>query len=821
MGSRSGSLFPDWPSIVPDSAAPLALGDDPDFLQSQPSIARGCFVRLDEVAAAAAKRSQATAELAVFADVLRIEGPVGFALHRLTLHARRIEVGAGASLGVEPPAQPPTGDPAEVAQAVNPTDGACRLAIRADEWAFEATATHLPLDFAGVPHALAATPAGGGIDAVLAADGSVDLREVATTAPGDALTGQITLAAARRLVHCPRLDEAWTRALPLKIADWVARTGADSLLRSDAAAFASYLRSPLGRRPFVPYLRLAEYGELARVTQTALQASELACRQLLDRALAIDDRKQAANDLLAHYGHAKAYAGQLLQQAAADAQRASQATQRAQAMVDERRSEVEAARKAFEAGIAAKKAELERKAVLAIVGGVLALGAGIAMVCVAGPAGAPAAAAGAAQIANAGAQTARQVNRLVELLKTIAKVLDAIHKMKGYYALLKSAFDAVNDPLVARQRAEAAGLGLPQPLAPEDVMGAADWDEFMVALDASFAPALEQGVAGAADFLLALKKLAIRGKDLVATQAQLDRAQQRFQQCLWQTLRDDADLADMRARIAALDAQRGPGAVLLAYYAQLRDQLKFRLIHAIGQMAEAYRYVALAEPPFEPDVGASGADLARMLADMQQALVAAKERRGPVSDWGPEGLVEQSPEALGGLRRTGSLSWVVGADNFDGLDRVRVRDIRVWVHSAAAAPARLHVTIETSGEYLDRRSGERFDFAAWPLQRSFRYEPDPHGVERDPWGQPVRITLRANDAEGDYFEPTAFTTWTISLPERLNPGLDRHTVDALVLEFIGTAMSAPVTTGGVRATRRARPHAAAPQLALIRRVVTL
>jgi hypothetical protein len=34
-------------------------------------------------------------------------------------------------------------------------------------------------------------------------------------------------------------------------------------------------------------------------------------------------------------------------------------------------------------------------------------------------------------------------------------------------------------------------------------------------------------------------------------------------------------------------------------------------------------------------------------------------------------------------------------------------------------------------------------------------------------------------------------------------------------------MSAPVTTGGVRATRRARPHAAAPQLALIRRVVTL
>ncbi len=787
--------FPDWSSILPDTGAPLAPGDDPDFIWSQPTRLRGCFVRLDDVVPALAKRELAQSAVAVYADVLRIDGALSLAVAGLTLHARRIEVGAKASLAVSAP---------------DSSQPACRLEIHADEWVFGGAALRLPLRIGEIAHELLPGLAGGGVEASVAADGSVALRELDAAAAGDALTGQIELDVARRLVHSPQLDAAWSLALPLKIADWVARTGAEALLRSDARAFAAHLRTPRRSTHFVPYLQLDEYADLAAVTQDALQAVEQEYRNLFNRALSLDDQKQAASQMLKHYQTAKTYADRLLQQAANDCARASDAATQARATLEQRGNEIEEKQRAFEEGIAAKKAELEREAVFNIVTGVLALAGGIAMVCFTGPAGVTAAAGGAAQVAGAGAKTAQQVNRLVELLKTIAKVLDAIKKIQGYYLLLKGAFESIRDPLQARDRAQAAAERLPEPLDPGDTMSAADWDEFLAALEGAFKPALDQGIAGADELLLAMKKLAIRGKDLVATQANLDRAQQRLQQCLWQTLRDESDIADMKERIDGLTAARGPGTVLMTYYGQLRDRLKFRLIHAIENMSDAYRYYALAEPDVRPGIASSGADLAKMLSDIRQALVTAKERRGTISDWGPDGPSEQAPAQLAALQATGSMSWSVGTENFVGLDRIRVRDIRVWLRGDLG-PQRFHITIGTSGDYLDRLGRERFEFAAWPLQRTFRYERVDKGLERDAWDQPVQVTLHANDAEGQFFEPTAFTTWTISLPRDYNPGIDTSRISGVSLEFIGTAMGARM---------RSRVLAAAPAK-LVRKVVAL
>jgi hypothetical protein len=600
------------------------------------------------------------------------------------------------------------------------------------------------------------------------------------------------------------------------MAAWVARTSGDPLLRSDAVALGARLQTPRGRQRFVPYLRLSEYAELARSTQTALHAVEQEHRNLFNRALSVADQKQAAEHMLAHYQHAKSFADELLNQAAADTARASEATALAQARLQDRSAEIEARQQAFEQGIEDKKAELERQAVFGIAMGVLALGAGIAMVCFTGPAGAGAAAGGAAKVAEAGQETAKQVNRLVELLKIIAKVMDAIQKIQRYYALLKQAYAVVHDPLQAKGRAEAAGQHIPPPLEPDDTMGAADWDEFMVGLDAAFKPALDQGINGADELLLALKKLAIRGKDLVATQARLDQCQQRMQQCLWQTLRDEADIDDMRQRIQAMDAQRGPGTVLMTYTAQVRDRLKFRLVHAIENMADAYAYYALEDARVQPDIRSSGAELAKTLSDLQQALVSAKERRGTISDWGPDGLTVQDASLLLPLQQTGAMGWSVGRENFVGLERIRVSDIRVWLRGEWGGQ-RLHINIGTSGDYLDRLGGQPFEFSAWPLARTFRYQHDPNGRDQDAWGQPVRVTLKANDAEGDYFEPTAFTTWTIQLPRELNPGLDPSQITGVALEFVGTARGArPRTRSGPTRGRTAKPQAG-----LLRKVITL
>lgn len=764
--------FPDWTSILPASGGLLPLADDPDFHWSRPSIVRGFFLRLEELDEVLPTREYPTDAVAVYVDVLRIEGALSFRLPAVTLHARRIEVGANATLGIQSP---------------DNSDPGCCIEIYADQWAFGDKAARLPLTVGNVPHDLTGELAGGGVAARIESNGCVHIEEIATAGPGDALTGQLELNAAKRLVYSPDPDPVRNRDLPLRMADWVGRTGGDPLLSSDARAYAAFLRTPRGTARFVPYLRLKEYAKLAQITQTALQAVEQEYQNLFNRGLSIDDQKQAARNLLEHYRAAKRYSDQLLKQAGEEAGLAADATDLAQKKLAERGDEIDAKQKAFDEGIKAKKAELERKAFFNIAVGVLAVGTGIALVCFTGPAGAGVAAGGAAEVAAAGAKTAEQVNRLVKLIKMVAKLLDAIKKIQGYYALLKGAFESIHDPLEARKRAEAAAKKLPEPLSPEDVMSAADWDEFMVTLDGAFQPALEQGIPGAEEYLAAMKKLGIRGKDLVSTQANLDRSQQIFQQRLWQTLRDEADLKQMVARIDELDAKRGPGSVLMSYYGQLRDRLKFRLIHAIENLSDAYRYYALLEPSFTPSIASSAADLATMISDIEQALVDAKQQRGAISDWGPDGPVERDLASLASLQQTGSLSWVVDPGNFQGLDRIRVRDIRVWLQGEIGA-SKFHIAVSTPGDYLDRLRGKEFEFSTWSLQRAFRYEMDPNGGEHDHWGEPVRITLHANDVEGDFFEPTAFTTWIISLPKQFNPDLDPSKITGIALEFIGTAM---------------------------------
>jgi hypothetical protein len=797
--------WPDWASILPDDGAPLPLDQDPDFLGAPEPCVRGAFVRLDGLPAALARRQQPQAPVAVHADVLRIESPLVFEVRALTVQARRIELGPQAALVLRAPAG---------------SDPACRLSMRADEWAFatEGDAHSVALSVADLPFDFWPGPPGGGLDIRVAADGSVDLHELATPIAGDALAGQIVLATAQRLPHCPRLPAAAREALPRQMAAWIARTGGDPLLRADAQAFVARLATARGRRPFVPYLKLSEYESLAGSTLTALQAVDDERRRLFDRQLGLQDQQRAGEHLLAHYRNAHRYADQLLDQAAADMARAADALARAQDLLQARSTEVQAAQKRFEQGLEERRQALERQVVWTVLGGLALVAVGVATVWFTGPAGAATAATGATAAAKAGAEAAEQLGRLARLLAMIGRVVEVIQKIKGFYEGLKQVYDALHDPIAARQRAEAAAAHLPPPLDPEDLMGDAEWREFDAALEGAFQPALDEGIAGAAELLLAMRRLAIRGQDLVASQQVLDRSQQTLQQRLWQHLRDEADIADMQQRLSAITEQAGPGRVLLAYHGQLRDRLRFRLVHAIAQLSDAYRYETLSEPSFQPDLSAGSAELAAMLSDVRQRLVTARERRGAVGSWHNEPLVERSSAALAGLQRSTALSWVVGLENFRGLDRVRVQDVRVWFDGAAGTE-RFHVVIETPGDYVDRRAGTQHEFASWPLRRSFLYSLDARGTDRDAWGRPARITLHADDAEGDFFEPAAFSTWTISLPADFNPGLDLQAITGVALEFSGTAQGAVTLRGARRGATRGKAVAAAP--VLLTKVVTL
>jgi hypothetical protein len=207
----------------------------------------------------------------------------------------------------------------------------------------------------------------------LDASGDAQVREFDAPVPGDALTGQLQLNAARRLVG--RGDD-----LAVRIADWVARTAATPLLAGDARAYAARLRTPRGAVNFVPYLQLKEYERLAQTTRDALQAVEDESRTLFGRGLDIEAQKQAARTMLGHYRNAKAYSDRLLKQAAEEVDRARAATALAQAKIDERQATLAKKKKALDEGIEAKRREHEREAIFNIVVGVALIGAGIATV---------------------------------------------------------------------------------------------------------------------------------------------------------------------------------------------------------------------------------------------------------------------------------------------------------------------------------------------------------------------------------------------------------------------------------------------------------
>lgn len=757
--------------VIPD----LAIADDP-AIRATPAVVRRLVLHLGRAADALAGRIHVGGPVVINADVLVIDGPVVVDTNRLIIHARRIEVGAEASITVNPPAAP----------AETPVEGLVdtTVEVTVGQWVGDSLDTTV----AGFTHRLDETLAMTSATIACRANGSIQVIEEPAALPGDPAMGLLQLDAAKRLAHRPDLDDDYAIELAIDIVRWVAATSPDRLLADDARAYAALVATPKGRRHHVPIVHLDGYLALAESAARSLGQVELHVGQVVGEVKEVGVRRQAAEDLLSRYQSEKEFSDRLLGQSYQQTSDAADALETARQLLTDRGGEVEAAEAVFRQGVEDKQDELEAEAAWSIVGAIVGVGVGVAAVCLTAGAAAPAAAGtavAATQVAKAGAETAAKMQRLIELIKKIADLLDAIQKIMAYFALLAEMFSDIAEGRDARARAEAAGEGLPEPPSDADLMSAADWEEFEVTLEAAFEPALAFEIDGATAYLGALKKLAIRGRDYTAKRDELDSSQRMLQQHLWQTLRDEEIIESVRRSIAEIDDERGPGLVLLGAGSRLRDRLKYRLIGAILGLADAYRYEALDEPGFRPAITDTGLELLEDVTAARDALLQAKTERGAVGSWNDR--VPVSGGALDSLRRDASAGWAVNLGSFPGFERVRIDGIEVWLGGDLGVD-RVHVAVTNSGDYVDRSRGEVFEFSTRPLRRVFAYEFRSAGPEADPWGRAVGVISRADDAEGDFFQPSAFTTWRIELPTRLNPGLRLDAITDLEVRFKGTAL---------------------------------
>ena len=121
-------------------------------------------------------------------------------------------------------------------------------------------------------------------------------------------------------------------------------------------------------------------------------------------------------------------------------------------------------------------------------------------------------------------------------------------------------------------------------------------------------------------------------------------------------------------------------------------------------------------------------------------------------------------------------------DSFKRFNRIRVDEIKVFIKGIKTKRNTAHINIETSTMFQDRFRAENFTFHANSWKRSFRYNINPSSCED-------YVVLRGNIQE-EFSEninlPSIFTTWTISLPEKKNEGLDLSNVTEIDILFSGS-----------------------------------
>jgi hypothetical protein len=534
----------------------------------------------------------------------------------------------------------------------------------------------------------------------------------------------------------------------------------------------------------VPYLSPAVYGGVVGAYGTALKAFADTFQQFDNRTADIVQRKRAANLILDERADVIKFQALVTTQLTDNFKGATDNVSRAQTSIESQSGRVDEAEKAFTSGLAAWRTAQERQAAMAIAGAVFSFVGGVAKMFTGNPAGA----ADVAAAAEAAAKAATTVQKLVELMKKLAKLVALIAKIVKMCKEIVAAAGSISNAKefagrmanVVRE-AESGGL--------DDAPSAsAYWDQLWVEVETALAPALDEGVAGAAVYLKELKVMVIYGRALTSAQAAIPPIAQEMARASLLAEIAKRQHEAVAEEVATLQAGQ-PASAMVRMALWLRHRSVQRaMFTALHDFDAAHRYWALIAERPQRDPIRSFKDFAGDLLDV--ADIRASEQRALESfDPSPQDFKESfevPAMAVADLLRDGSFtlhftpnfSPVAGWGN---VGRVRVHEVAVWViWNADKRPKSVEFTVRTDGEYYDQRveSGEvkEFRFIGPRVNRTFRYDPVKADRSRK---DSITVHARvADDFRAQYSEPTLFTGWEFSLP-KVKGIIDREAFESL------------------------------------------
>ena len=561
-------------------------------------------------------------------------------------------------------------------------------------------------------------------------------------------------------------------------------------LFAQSAALGALLAVSATSSAFVPQLSQSVYTDLATAYAATAAAVESQMRTVQDDQQAVSARIDAANGMLASAADQSAFATGLIAEQQASVASAQSASDQAVALLTAQGAEVDRAKVAFQNGLAEYQANQQISALFTLYGVVVDLAAAIPGFFVFGLE-----AQAAAQAAEAAAKAGDALKNVAASIKAITSALASLSKVYQLAQTIASAAKTLSS--VKTLSSLVTGLG-PEGGTGQNLLADADWQIIQLQADSALKTAVTVGVPGASDYQLALDKLVVYGRTCVAAQVQTIQASQRLADLLVQSMYARRQVDRVKASIAALQAGQAPDDDCLQQLFLRYLDAKGWLFLALRNYILSYQYWALQSSSVSPsmldDVAQLQGDLAAVQQDRQKGLLAFKPQA--IQD---KVITIDDPDVIAALRAGGSASFPVTQDAavFHGWDRVRLDQVRFWIEGAKpGSGGTVYVGFNTSSTYQDRLDGRTFTFTSLPLPvMAFQYRVDSAPANAE-WtfanGTSGHVEVDgavADEEKYAYFEPTPFTTWTITISPDNNPGVDLSGVESIQMQVAGSGVA--------------------------------
>jgi len=317
--------------------------------------------------------------------------------------------------------------------------------------------------------------------------------------------------------------------------------------------------------------------------------------------------------------------------------------------------------------------------------------------------------------------------------------------------------------------------------------GEQEWDLLLNAIEDTFESITElKDVEGGTAYRREIRRLVIYGKALSQTRLAVAKANAQLAEMKWRRIAAENSIKIAESRLNQLGDQIAHDQTFAQLvFGRILDA-KRSVYLAMESYHRAFQYSAQVDealaPPL-PKITDSVDQFSLTVANISGRDLHLNALGQPPQTMERTIVCINSEELLNQLKSNKFVTWELSPDDmaFNGFRRVRFDRVRVFVEGLTSS-SQIKVKILTSGVYTDKIPDNRTRrFVSAVTRRNFVYKGDDRTIVFD--GDIARRY------ENDFFVPTPFTIWTLTIGRQDDQDIDLSLITGLKIEFHGEATS--------------------------------